>query len=178
MTSYLLPRESQKKETTDIKYELEKNISDIEETSDNLSYGAEALYTEIWSHIENIKNEYLKKLSDKCKKCREKLRENSESLADKLAYMKRCKKKSFNNMKEEGDDAQYVREFYEITQKNSTLKVFYLRNKACLRLMKVNFDSECFESMDYLGNVNVGIVKKKISYNRMHVHTPTVTILA
>lgn len=55
MTSYLLPRESQKKETTDIKYELEKNISDIEETSDNLSYGAEALYTEIWSHIENIK---------------------------------------------------------------------------------------------------------------------------
>lgn len=35
------------KETTDIKYELEKNISDIEETSDNLSYGAEALYTEI-----------------------------------------------------------------------------------------------------------------------------------
>lgn len=55
MTSYLLPRESQKKETTDIKYELEKNISDIEETSDNLSYGAEALYSEIQSHIENIK---------------------------------------------------------------------------------------------------------------------------
>lgn len=81
-------------------------------------------------------------------------------------------------MKEERYDAQYVREFYEITQKNSTLKVFYLRNKACLRLMKVNFDSECFEIMDYLGNVNVGIVKKKISYNRMHVHTPTVTILA
>lgn len=42
MTSYLLPRESQKKETTDIKYELEKNISDIEETSDNLSYGVES----------------------------------------------------------------------------------------------------------------------------------------
>lgn len=55
MTSYLLPRESQKKETTDIKYELEKNISDIEETSDNLSYGAEALYTEIQSHIEKPK---------------------------------------------------------------------------------------------------------------------------
>lgn len=40
-------------------------------------------------------------------------------------------------MKEERDDAQYVREFYEISEKYSTLKVFYLRNKACLRLMKV-----------------------------------------
>lgn len=56
-------------------------------------------------------------------KCREKLRENSESLADKLAYLKRCKK-SFNNMKEERDDAQYVREFFEISKKYSTLKVF------------------------------------------------------
>lgn len=123
MTSKMLPKESQKKETTDIKYELEKNISDIEETSDNLSYGAEALYSEIQSHIENIKNEYLKKLSDKCMKCREKLRENSESLSDNLAYLKRCKK-SFNNMKEERDDAQYVREFFEISKKYSTLKVF------------------------------------------------------
>lgn len=52
-------------------------------------------------------------------------------------------------MKEERDDAQYVREFYEISEKYSTLKVFYLRNKACLRLMKVTstFDSKCFESI-------------------------------
>lgn len=56
-------------------------------------------------------------------------------------------------MKEERDDDQYVRKFHEISKKYSTLKVFYLRNKACLRLMKVtsNFDSKCFESMDYLG---------------------------
>lgn len=37
----------------------------------------------------------------------------------------------------------------------------YLKNKDCLRLMKVifNFDLKCFEGMDYLGNVNVEIIK-------------------
>lgn len=47
--------------------------------------------------------------------------------------------------------------FMKLVKKNLILKVFYLRNKVCLRLMKVmvNFDLKCFESMDYLGNVNV-----------------------
>lgn len=64
-------------------------------------------------------------------------------------------------MKEERDDAQFVREFYEISKKYSTLKELYLRNKTCFRLMKVtsNFDSKCFHGMDYLGNVNVSIIK-------------------
>lgn len=35
------------KELTDIKTELENNIVDIEETSDNLSESAKALYTKI-----------------------------------------------------------------------------------------------------------------------------------
>lgn len=54
------------------------------------------------------------------------------------------------------------------------LKFFYLRNKACLRLMKVtsNFDSKCFESMDYLGNVNVGIVKRFHTIGCMRVLPP------
>lgn len=148
------------KEMTDIKSELENNIADIEETSDNLSESAKALYTKIQKHIEEIKNEYLRKLSEKSKECRGKLQENSESLGDKLAYLKRCKK-SFNSLKEEREDAQFVREFYEISKKYSTLKDLYLRNKPYLRLMKVtsNFHSECFEGMDYLGNVNVGVVK-------------------
>lgn len=148
------------KEMTDIKNELEKNIADIEETSDNLSEEAEALYTKSQKHIEKIKNEYLRKLSEKSKECRGKLQENSDSLGDKFAYLKRCKK-SFNSMKEERDDAQFVRDFYEISKKYSTLKELYLRNKPCFRLIKVtsNFDSKCFHGMDYLGNVNVGIIK-------------------
>lgn len=148
------------KEMTDIKNKLEKNIADIEETSDNLSEEAEALYTKLQKHIEKIKNEYLRKLSEKSKECRGKLQENSDSLGDKFAYLKRCKK-SFNSMKEERDDAQFVREFYEISEKYSTLKDLYLRNKTCFKLMKVtsNFDSKCFEGMDYLGNANVEIIK-------------------
>lgn len=82
------------------KNELEKNIADIEETSDNLSEEAEALYTKLQKHIEKIKNEYLRKLSEKSKECKEKLQENADSLGDKFAYLKRCKK-SFNSMKEE-----------------------------------------------------------------------------
>lgn len=70
--------------------ELEKNITDIEETSHNLSEEAEALYTKLQKHIEKIKNEYLRKLSEKSKECRGKLPENSDSFGDKLAYLKRC----------------------------------------------------------------------------------------
>lgn len=43
------------KELTDIKSELENNIVDIEETSDNLSKSAKALYTKIQKYIEGIK---------------------------------------------------------------------------------------------------------------------------
>lgn len=60
-------------------------------------------------------------LSENSKECRGKSQENSDSLGDKLAYLKRCKK-SFNNMKKERDDAQYVREFYEISKKIFNLK--------------------------------------------------------
>lgn len=125
-----------------------------------MSEEAKALYTKLQKHIEKIKNEYLRKLSEKSKECRGKLQENSDSLGDKFAYLKRCKK-SFNSMKEERDDVQFVREFYEISKKYSTLKDLYLKNKTCLRLMKVtsNFDSKCFEGMDYLGNANVEIIK-------------------
>lgn len=64
-------------------------------------------------------------------------------------------------MKEERDDVQFVCEFYEISKKYLILKDLYLKNKDCLRLMKVifNFDLKCFEGMDYLGNVNVEIIK-------------------
>lgn len=43
------------KELTDIKTELENNIVDIEETSDNLCKSAKALYTKIQKYIEGIK---------------------------------------------------------------------------------------------------------------------------
>lgn len=46
MTSYLLPWGQLEREMTDIKSELEQNIANIiEETSHNLSEGAEELYT-------------------------------------------------------------------------------------------------------------------------------------
>lgn len=54
-----------KKELTDIKQELENNISNIEETSDSLSASAEELYTKILKPVEKVRNEYLNQLAKK-----------------------------------------------------------------------------------------------------------------
>lgn len=50
-------------EMTAIKQELEKNVSDIEETSESLSANVKELYTKIMKHIEKNRNEYLNQLA-------------------------------------------------------------------------------------------------------------------
>lgn len=80
------------KELTDIKRDLEKNISDIEETSDSLSASAEELYTKILKYIESVRNKYLNQLAKKTKACKMELQENTESIGDKIVYIKQCTK--------------------------------------------------------------------------------------
>lgn len=148
------------KEMTDIKSELEQNIADIEETSHNLSQGAEELYTKIQNHIEKIKNEYLGQLSEKSKEYKTNLRENSESLGDKLAYLKRCRQ-LLNSLKESKEDAYYVCQFHETSKKYTTLENWYSNSKTGLVIWKMtsNFNSQSFIDIDYLGKVNVEIVQ-------------------
>lgn len=64
------------REMTDIKSELEQNITDIEETSHNLSERAEELYTKIQNHIEKIKMSIL----DSCLKNPRNAKENCEKI--------------------------------------------------------------------------------------------------
>lgn len=72
------------KELTAIKQELEKNVSNIEETFDSLSARAEELYTKVLKHIQTVRNEYLNQLSEKTKICKKELQENAESVEDKI----------------------------------------------------------------------------------------------
>lgn len=78
--------------------------------------------------ISKEKNEYLEQLSEKSKECKQKLQENSESLVDKIAYLKRCRK-SLNSLKEEKEDAyyMYVCQFHETSKKYTTIEDLYSR---------------------------------------------------
>lgn len=151
---------TREQEMTKIKTELDKNISDIEEKSESLSESAEELHSKIQKHIEKIKNEYLQQLSEKSKECKGKLQENSDSLGDKIEYLKQCRK-SLSCLKEEKEDPYYVREFHETSKKYSSLRDLYLVSKRRLHIMEItsNFDSQMYEDMDYLGDVRVGTVK-------------------
>lgn len=112
-------------ELTAIKQELEKNVSNIDETFDSLSASAEELYTKVLKHIQTVRNEYLNQLSEKTKVCKLELQENAESIEDKIFYLKRCRK-SLNDLKEETKDDQYVREFHDANKKYTMLRDLYL----------------------------------------------------
>lgn len=83
----------------DLEKELEKNISDVEETSDSFSAKMEELYTNILKHIQRVKSEYLNQLCEKTKACKKEVQENEESIEDKIVYLKRCRR-SMNNLSE------------------------------------------------------------------------------
>lgn len=142
------------KELTFIKQELEKNISDIEETSDSLSANVEELYTKILKHMERVRNEYLNQLSMKTKACKMELQENTESIEDKIVYLKRCRK-SLNDLTAETRDAQYVREFHETGKKYNMLKTLYDRDRFRLSLVSLKSYpiAQDIINMDVLGGV-------------------------
>lgn len=82
------------------------------------------------------------------------LQENTESIEDKIVYLKRCRK-SLNDLTAETRDAQYVREFHETGNKYNMLKTLYDRDK--LRLSLVSLKSypiaQDIINMDVLGGV-------------------------
>lgn len=121
-------------ELTAIKQELEKNVSNIDETFDSLSASAEELYTKVLKHIQTVRNEYLNQLSEKTKVCKIELQENAESIEDKIFYLKRCRK-SLNDLKEETKDDQYVREFHDANKKYTMLRDLYSKDKFRLKLV-------------------------------------------
>lgn len=156
------------KELTAIKQELEKNISNIEETSDNLLASAKELYTKILKHIERVQNEYLDKLSKKTKACKIELQENAESIEDKIVYLKRCRR-SMKDLLEETNDDQYVREFHETSKKYTTLKDLY--SKAKFRIKLVGLTSipiaQDIEHTNFFCDVNVVTIKRFFSEEKM-----------
>nr|XP_034317706.1 tripartite motif-containing protein 45-like [Crassostrea gigas] len=156
------------KELMDIKQELEKNISNIEETSDSFFASAEELYTKILKHVERVRNEFLNKLSKKTKACKIELQENAESIEDKIVYVKRCRR-SINDLTEETNDDQYVQEFHETSKKYTTLKDLY--SKAKFRLKLVGLSSipiaQDIERTKFFCDVNVVTIKKFFSEEKM-----------
>lgn len=148
------------KELIFIKQELEKNISDIEETSDSLSANVEELYTKILKHIESVRNEYLNQLAMKTKACKMELKENAESIGDKIVYIKQCTR-SLNDLKEETKDVQYVREFHETSKKYTMLKDLYSKDKFRLKLLGLTSipDAHDIERTKLFSDVNVVTIK-------------------
>lgn len=148
------------KELIFIKQELEKNISDIEETSDSLSANVEELYTKILKHIESVRNEYLNQLAMKTKACKMELKENAESIGDKIVYIKQCTR-SLNDLKEETKDVQYVCEFHETSKKYTMLKDLYSKDKFRLKLLGLTsiHDAHDIERTKLFSDVNIVTIK-------------------
>lgn len=85
-------------------------------------------------HVERVRNEFLNKLSNKTKACKIELQGNAESIDDKIVYLKRCRR-SMNDLTEETNNDQYVREFHETSKKYTTLKDLYSKAKLRLKLV-------------------------------------------
>lgn len=146
-------------ELTVIKVNVVKNISDIEEKSVELCERAEMLYAKIFQHLEKQKAEYLNQLSTKSKECMQSLKEIAESVCDNIFYLEHCGR-SLNRLKEEKEDANYVRKFHENRKKIILLKDIYFRNKDNLNSVKLLPDLEEYnpENMKYFVITSVACV--------------------
>lgn len=154
-------------ELTVIKVKVEKNISDIEEKSVELSERAEKLYAKIIQHLEKQKTEYLNQLSMKSKECLQSLQENAESVCDNISYLEHCRT-SLNRLKEEVEDARYVQKFHENRKKIIMLRDIYFGKKDNLNTVKLIPDLEEYNPENMKCFVSVGVRTEQNTSKPMH----------
>ncbi|XP_061190729.1 E3 ubiquitin-protein ligase TRIM45-like, partial [Saccostrea echinata] len=106
----------------------EKNVTEIEDTVDDITEKAEKEFNTIVDHLEKLKNELLQDISVIGKQNKEKLRKSIEIVADGVQCSKSCGDK-IERAIVKGGDVELLMEYYSARATQDQMNCFHFKEK-------------------------------------------------